>query len=315
MSATALVLPGSGSATFADLGRFLVLDQYARPLVRLADDVLGGSLLAGLRADGEEYGVHGAVAFMVSSLALAERAERRLGAEPVVALGPSLGHRALTAYAGVLDLPDAVALAVDFARCEAAHFADLAEDLVTHCVVRVPDEPMRALVREFTARGEWIEVAGVLDPGAYLLSLRADLLGELVDRVRALGAYSMRTMRPAVHSRRFAGLREVVAAEVLPRYRLRPPALPVVADQDGRVITTAEDFAAMLLDGVDRALDWPAAMRACAALGVRRVFVTGPDLMFSRLECAAGAFEVTAVTPKTAANPRTTRPRVAAARD
>lgn len=304
---TAIVFPGMGPSTFDDLGRFLVLDRYARARVAQADEVLGESLLAGFRAERDGLGVLSQVAFLVCSLALADRAEAELDLLPDIAAGPCFGQRALTAYAGALDAAAAIRLTVELARCEEEYFAAEPEELVTQCFVRVPDEPFAEAIAEYVDSGEWVEVSGRLDRGAYLVSLRAGLLDEMVQTVRRLEGYTMQTLRPAVHARRFGPLRRRAEA-VLSRYPLGEPALPLVADQDGRLVRTAEELRTMLLDTFDRALDWPATVAALHGHGVRTAYVTGPDLMFHRLDCTTSSFRVVPVTHKTVSKPGALRP-------
>ena len=301
---TAVIFPGMGASGFADLGRFLVLDRYVRPRLRVADEVLGGSLLAMLRAADGSYTVPAQVAFLVASLALADRAEHELGMRPDVCVGPSFGHRALTAYAEALGFAEAIRFTTAVAECELAYFADAADDPVTQCYVRVPDEPLRELLDSYRADGAWVEISGYLDRGGYLVSVSGARLAELTSAVRALGGYAMQTMRPPAHAARFGGLRDLAARTVLAGYRLAEPTLPVVADQDGRTVHTAEDLRTMLLDGFDRPLDWPATVRGLVALGVRTAYVTGPDQLFHRLDCTTANLRVVPVTPKTAGRPR-----------
>ncbi|MGQ0838462.1 ACP S-malonyltransferase [Actinokineospora sp.] len=303
MSLTAVVFPGMGATTFADVGRYMVLDRYARARVAAADEVLGESLLAGFRAERDGYGVLSQVAFMVNSLALADRAEQELGLRPDICAGPCFGQRALTAYVGALDFADAIRLTVELSGVEDDYFAAEPEDLVTQCFVRVPDEPFRAMVEGFVAGGEWLEISGHLDRGAYLVSMRAALLDTVIRGVRDLGGYTMQTMRPPVHASRFGALRRRAEAEVLSRYRLADPRLPVIADQDGRLVRTADELRTMLLDTFDRPIDWPAAVSTLAGHGVRTAYFTGPDMMFHRLDCSAAAFRVVPVTPKTVSRP------------
>ncbi|SES41676.1 ACP S-malonyltransferase [Lentzea albida] len=296
----ALVFPGMGAAGFADIGRFLVLDRYARERTEEADGVLGGSLLAGFRAEGDQYGDFSQIAFLVCCLALADRAERELGVKPDFCAGPSLGQRPLAVYTGALGFADAVRMTIELARCEREYFASEPEELVTHCFVHVPDEPFHALLAELTERDEWIEVSGTLDRGGYLVSLRASLLDEVISSVRAAGGYSMRTMRPPVHARRFAPLRQKAEAEVVSRYEFADPRVPVVADQDGRLVGSAAGVRRMVLETFDQPIDWPAVVGTLTGRGVSTAYITGPDLLFHRLDCTTRNLRVVAVTPKTA---------------
>jgi [acyl-carrier-protein] S-malonyltransferase len=299
---TAIVFPGMAASSYADIGRFMVLDRYVRPRVRAADLALGESLLAGFRAEAQDFGPFAQVAFLVNSLALADRAAAELGMVPDVCVGPSFGQRAATVYTGALSFAEAVCLTVELARCEADYFASLPEDLVTQCFVRVPPEVVSSLLDSLSARGEWIELSVELGDGGVMLSMPSRLLDEVAGRVRDAGGYVMQTMRPAVHARRFAPLRSQADA-ILDCYPVTDPSLPIVADQDGRMIHTAADLRAMLLDTFDHPVNWPAAVASVVAAGASTAYVTGPDQLFHKLGVTKSAFHVVPVTPKVSFRP------------
>ena len=301
-NSTAVLFPGMASSTFGEVGRFMVLDRYVRPRLRAAEDALGESLLAGFKAEAAHYGPFSQVAFLVNSLALADRAEAELGLCPDVCVGPSFGQRAAAVFAGALDFGDAVRLTASLAACEEEYFAGEPDELVTQCFVRVPDEPLQALLADLDKRGEWNEISVELGHGTVMLSLCEAVLDEVVAAVRAMGGYAMQTMRPPVHARRFTPLREKASA-VLAGYALADPRLPIVADQDGRVVRTADDLRTMLLDTFDRPVDWPAATATLSAMDVGTVYVTGPDQLFQKLRATKSLGRVIPVTPKTAARP------------
>ena len=48
----------------------------------------------------------------------------------------------------------------------------------------------------------------------------------------------------------------------------------------------------------DVPIDWPAVVNSLVNLGVRTVFVTGPENLFRRVQCTVRNFEVIAVDPK-----------------
>jgi [acyl-carrier-protein] S-malonyltransferase len=300
---TALVLPGMAPSGFATLGKFLVLDRFARERVAEASDALGYSLLARLRDDPDEdgYSADAEVAFVVSCLALADRAEQVLGVSPTVCAAPSFGQKAAAVYTGAMTFADAIRFTVDLAHCEEEYFAD--SDLVTHCVVRVPEEAFREVLAGMSERGEWHDVSGHLDRGFYLVSLSEQHLDAFVADIRAAGGYSMHTMRPPVHAAAFAPLRRKAEAEVFGRYSIGAPRLPVVADQDGRLVETAEDMRTMLLDTFDRAIRWPDVVAGLRGQGVDTLVFAGQDTMFHRLDVTAESFRVIALNPKNALLP------------
>ncbi|MEK8173550.1 hypothetical protein NKH77_45410 [Streptomyces sp. M19] len=164
---SAIVFPGLAGTTFAALGKFLVLDRFARPRVRVADEVLGYSLLERFRdSTDDDYSESAQVASLISALALAERAETVQGARPRFCAGPSFGLRPTAVYSGALDLAEGIRLTAAIARGEREYFRTHHRDIVTHTVVRVPAEPLAALLAEWNARGDRLEVSGDLDQGS-----------------------------------------------------------------------------------------------------------------------------------------------------
>ncbi|RKT54481.1 ACP S-malonyltransferase [Saccharothrix australiensis] len=299
---TAMVFPGMAPSGFATLGKFLVLDRFARERVAEASEVLGYPLLARLRADGEDgYSADAQVAFVVSCLALADRAEQVRGVRADVVACPSFGQKAAAVYTGALSFADAVRFTVDLARCEEEYFAG--SDLVTHCVVRVPEEAFHDVLRGMAERGEWYDVSGHLDRGFHLVSLSERHLDAFIADIRAAGGYSMHTMRPPVHAAAFTPLRHKAEAEVFTRYTIGAPRIPVVADQDGALVETADAMRTMLLDTFDRAIRWPDVVAGLRRLDVGTVVFAGQDNLFHRLDVTAEAFRVVALNPKNALLP------------
>ncbi|QLH19397.1 ACP S-malonyltransferase [Streptomyces sp. Rer75] len=302
--ASAVVFPGLAGTTFSALGKFLVLDRFARPRVRVADEVLGYSLLDRFRASADDdYSEAAQVASLISSLALAERAEELLGVRPRLCAGPSFGLRPLAVYSGSLDLAEGIRLTAQIARREREYFRTRHSDVVTHTVVRVPAGPLAELLAEWTGRGDWIEVSGDLDDGFAMISMREALLDEFKAAITAMGGYSMQTMRPPAHATVLGELREAMERDVFAGFDIRAPHITVVKDQDGSIVDTGEAMRTMLLDTFHRPFDWRAVVGALVAAGVRTIHFTGADLLFSRLDSTVRHFHVVKVDPKSALRP------------
>ena len=278
---TAFVFPGMGPTRFAELGRFLVADRAARRMLGEATDVLGYPVAERFADATDDYDEAAQVAFLISCLALAERSGERAD----LCTGPSFGQKTVLAWTGVLSFADTVLLTAELARALETYFATEHRDVVTQTVVRMPPDRLDPLLGELTGRGEWHEFACHLDVGFAMINLREHVLEEFVTRVRAAGGLPLSATRPPLHSSLFTGLRDRVAAEILPRYRFADPAVPVVSDQTGEQLTTGDQVRAMLLDGFVRPVRWPDAVRALATAGVTRLVVAGQDAMFSRVEC------------------------------
>jgi [acyl-carrier-protein] S-malonyltransferase len=309
MSATALIFPGMGPTRFADLGKFLLLNPYARRLVAVADERLGGSLLDGLRASETDYTEHAQVSFMISCLALAEWAHDELGVTPQYATGPSFGQKALTAYAGCLPVADAVWMTAQLARCLDEFFATEYQDVVTFSFVRTPADRIGEVLADLERRGEWYDVACHVDEDFYMVTLRERDADWLAQQVRRIGGLPLYTMRPPMHSGAFTALRNRAEDEVLGGLTFAAPAIPVVGDLDGEVVHTGDAVRTMLLDSIVRPMRWPDVVATLRRLDVATVCVAGPDSLFGRVGVTTRNFEVVAANPRLALQPR---PRSAA---
>ncbi|MBC2879746.1 MULTISPECIES: ACP S-malonyltransferase [Streptomyces] len=307
---TAMIFPGMGPTPFAEVGKFMVVNPFARKLVAAADRVLGYSLVDRYRTTEGDYSEYAQVAFMVNSLALAQWAGHTLGVEAGLCTGPSFGEKPAAAFSGALDFPDAVRATAAFARLLEDYFATEYTDLVTHSFVRVPQDTLRELLGELDERGEMYEISCYIDDDFTMLTLREHNLEWLPARLRALGGMSLYTMRPPMHCSLFKGLRDRAEEEVFGPLEFADPTVPVIADQDGALVTTGEGVRAMMLDSCVRPLRWPAVVDALREAGVGTVCVAGQDSLFGRVRRTTDAFEVVPATPRLALRPR---PRPASA--
>jgi [acyl-carrier-protein] S-malonyltransferase len=291
---TAIVFPGMGPSRFSEVGKFLMLDPYARRRLAEADEALGTSVFDNFRAATEDYSQFSQVAFLVNSMALADKAEETLGISPDFCVGPSFGQKAAAAYVGSLSFAEVVRLTAELARLEEDFFRREHTDVITHSFVRTPEERLREILADFDERDEWYEFSGHLDDGFHMLSVREKELDGLKQAISRAGGYSMYSMRPPVHAPAFSALRRE-AEEVFAAYELADPKLPVVTDQDGTVINSASEMRTMMLDTFDRPINWPDVVATLKGAGVTKVCVTGPDNLFHRLDCTKDNFEVVAV--------------------
>jgi [acyl-carrier-protein] S-malonyltransferase len=293
-----------GPVAFNDVGRFMVANRFARELVTVADEVLGYSLVDALREAEGDYSEAAQVAFLVNCLASADWAQDALGVEAEAVLGPSFGEKAAVAFARSLSMPEAVRMTAELARCMDEYFSREHTDIVVLSFVRTPEEKLGEILAELDEQGEWHDISCYVDEGFYMLSLRESRVEWMQQRLRAIGGMPLYTMRPPLHSGAFAGLRDKAEREVLSTLHFTDPKLPVVADQDGALLTTAEQVRTMLLDSIVRPLRWPDAVAGLKRLGVERVCVAGPDSLFGRVPCTTGNFEVVPANPRLAMIPR-----------
>lgn len=299
-----MVFPGMRPLVHQEIAPFLLTNRYARELVATADDVLGHSILDGLRESDDDYSHDAQVVFLTASVAAARWAEAELGVKPEFCVGASFGAKAAAAYTGTVSFPAAVKMTVRLAECMDEYFATEHTDIVTRSFVRVPQDQLDEILGELDARGEPHDLACRLDDDFFMLNLRERDLDRLDARLRAVGGMPLYTMRPPLHSPAFAGLRAKAERVVLHDVPFADPSVPVVSDHDGTLIHTGEGIRALLLDGIVRPLLWPVAIDALGRAGVTAVCVAGPDRLFGRVGATTRAFEVIAATPERAMRPR-----------
>ncbi|MEY9943056.1 [acyl-carrier-protein] S-malonyltransferase [Kitasatospora sp. GAS1066B] len=300
----AIVFPAMGPSRFADFGRFMVVNRQARKLFGIADEVLGYRVFDALRQSEDDYAEVAQVTSFVASLALVEWSGPELPGPVGHCAGVSFGKMAAAAHAGVLPFEEAVRLVAEMARCEHEYFTEQHSDIVTHSFVKVGSDTLDELLAELAAADEWYEISSYMDRDMYMVSLNERALDGFKQRIGAVGGYSLYTMRPPAHASIFGPLRERVDQQLLSGYRLRDPLLPIVSDQDGSLVTTAEQARDWILGGFTRPMRWPGVVDTLVGQGVRRISIVGRDRLLRRLKCTVDNFATTTIAPESALKPR-----------
>ncbi|MEV6772001.1 ACP S-malonyltransferase [Nocardia sp. NPDC051030] len=308
---TAVLFPGMGPGDFATVAKFMLINPIARQLTKEASEVLGYDLVVRYRDAEGDYAEAAQVAFFVNCIALARWAQAELGMTPSVCAGVSFGGKGAAVFSGALDFADGVRLTADLVRYESEYFAREHTDVVTQSIARLPQEKLELLLAELAERGEWHEVSCHVDQDFHMVSVRRGALDWLQARLRAQRSVPMYVMDPPLHCGIFAGLRATVESELFSRLRFTDPAIPVVADQDGTVRTTAEGVRTTLLDGIVATVRWPLVVDTLRQRGIGTLYVAGPDRLFGRVRCTTSNFETIALDPRRAMQPRKRAPRVA----
>ncbi|MBP2327108.1 [acyl-carrier-protein] S-malonyltransferase [Kibdelosporangium banguiense] len=301
---TAMVFPGMSPSRYADVGKFMLINPFARRLVAMADKRLGYSLVDRFREAEGDYSEYAQVAFMLNSLALAQWAEQALDIDADYCTGPSFGEKPASVYAGSLPFDEAVWMTAALARCLDEFFATEYQDVVTHSFVRTPELRLAEVLADLTDLGEWHDISCYVDDDFFMVSLRERNLDWLKRRIRGIGGLSLYTMRPPLHCRAFEALRRKAEDEVIGGLRFEAPLLPMIADQDGSVLRTGEEVRTMLLDSVTKPMRWVDVVRTLEQLSVGKVCVAGQDSLFGRVRCTTSRFEVIAASPRLALQPR-----------
>ena len=299
-----LIFPGMGPSGYAELAKFMMVSPRARRLREAADSVLEYPLMDAYRRAGEGYSESSQVAFLITCFALAEWAQEELGIEPSLCSGASFGEKVAVAYTGSLSFPDTVRLTVQLARCEEAYFRREYQDVVTQSIARTAGPTLREILADMAGRGEWHDISCVVDDDFFMVSMRERSLERFNGAVRATGGLPLRVMRPPMHSSAFGELRQRVADDVLKDFRFADPRLPIVADQDGSVVDTAEGVKSMLLNSIVQPVNWPDTLRSMRERGVKKLYVAGPDALFGRVRGAAASFDVVTVNQRMALRPK-----------
>ncbi|MQY14092.1 Malonyl CoA-acyl carrier protein transacylase [Streptomyces sp. RB5] len=300
---TAIVFPGMGPTPFANVAKFMLINAHARELLATADEVLGYRLTDRYQSAAGDYSPAGQLAFVVNCLAMARWAEDVLGIRPRLVAGPSFGGRAAAVYSGVLGFADAVVMTARLADMMDEYFAAEHPELVTQSMARLPEAKLAELRAELDGQGEFNDLACQVDDDFVMLTVREGILEDLQRRIRSLGGMPLYTMKPPMHSHLFAALGERVDAELFAGLTWSDPALPVVADQDGRLLTTGDEVRRMLVDGFTRTVRWPVVRAALAAQDIGTLHVAGEDRLFTRVTGTTRAFLVVPVTPQLVMRP------------
>jgi [acyl-carrier-protein] S-malonyltransferase len=303
-SELALVFPGMSPSGYPDLAKFIMVSPRARRLREAADRVLGYPLMDKYRTAGEGYSEFSQVAFLISCFALAEWAQEELGIEPDLCSGASFGEKVAIAYAGSLSFSDTVRLTVQLARCEEAYFSLEYRDVITQSVARTPEQSLREILADMAAKGEWYDISCFVDEDFFMVSMREQSLERFNAAVRATGGIPLHVMRPPMHSSAFSALRQRIADSVLTNFRFADPRLPIVADQDGAVVDTAEGVQSLLLNSIVRPVNWPDTLRSMRERGVTKIYIAGPDALFGRVGCTTRNFDVVTVNQRMALRPK-----------
>lgn len=297
---TAIVFPGMGPTPFQDVAKFMLVNSFARELIAVADDTLEYSVFDRYREADGDYNEFAQVAFFVNCMALAHWAEATLGVAPDVCTGPSFGGKAAAVYSGSISFRDAVWMTARLARLMDDYFATEYQDVVTQSFARTPGDKLKELLGELDEEGEWYDISCHVDEDFHMLSLRRTKIEWLRRRLRGIGGLPLYTMRPPMHSSAFGVLRDRAEQEIFREIEFADPAIPVVSDHDGELLTSGAEIRTMLLDGCVRAVRWPTAIATLQRIGVRTLYISGQDSLFGRVGVTTRNFEVVPVNPRVA---------------
>jgi [acyl-carrier-protein] S-malonyltransferase len=290
MTRFAFVFPGQGSQVVG-MGRALAAASAAAAAVfATADDALGEPLSRVVwegPVEELDQTVNAQPALLATSIAfLRALEERRLESglpplAPAFAAGHSMGQYSALVAAGVLAFEDGMRLVRERGRLMQAS-GDASPGAMA-ALIDLPEDRLADLLAIGAAHGT-IGVANRNSPGQVVISGARPAVEAAAAAAKGLGARRavVLPVSVAAHSplmaEAAAGMRKALAG--IP---FRDPRVPLLANADGRLLATAEDCRAELVDHLTSGVDWTGSVRAMAAAGVGRFVEVGPGRVLSGL--------------------------------
>ncbi len=279
----AFVFPGQGSQA---VGMAQALREGpGADIFRAADAALGEALSAVVAAGPAELldrTEQSQPAILAASIAYhrawTERASAAGLPGPSYHAGHSMGQYSAMVAAGVLELDDAVRLVRERGRLMQASPAGSMAAIIGLDDARLPD-----LVAIGSGAGVFT-MANRNSPGQVVVSGEVAAVQAATDAARALGAKRaiVLPISIAAHSPLMAnaaeGMRQAIAG-----VSFRDPRVPLLANADARLLTTAQDCRAELIDHLTRGVDWVRAVEAMRADGVDTFVEMGPGKVLTNL--------------------------------
>jgi [acyl-carrier-protein] S-malonyltransferase len=273
----AFTFPGQGSQK-PGMGRPWV-DHESWELVQEASEAAGrdlAHLLVDAPADELTQTRNAQLATYVLSLVALDAVER-LGVEPAIAAGHSLGEYSALTAAGALDFSDGARLVAE--RGEAMQIAADERTGTMAAVLGLDDDKveiacMRAAAdvwaANFNAPGN-VVIAGDPDAIASAGAIAKDLGASKVMPVKVSGAFHTPFMAPARDRLRKA----------LSEVELRALDIPVVANVDATAHDDADDWPGLLTAQLSSPVRWRQTLHALADRGIKTFVELGPGTVLS----------------------------------
>jgi [acyl-carrier-protein] S-malonyltransferase len=290
MSPFAFVFPGQGSQTVG-MGRDLATSSPAAAEVFAAADAALGEPISTLAWDGPaerlDLTENAQPALLAASIAILEAMRERWEAgglaapEPAFAAGHSMGQYSALVAAGALSLEDGVRLVRERGRLMQA--SGQGRDGAMAALIGLDDARLPELVAAASAHGTFV-VANRNAPGQVVVSGERAAIEAGATLARDLGAKRaiVLPVSVAAHSPLMAEAAEAMRA-TLAGIEFHDPATTLLANADGRPITTADGARAELVEHLTAGVDWVGAVERMTAAGVTTFVEVGPGKVLTGL--------------------------------
>lgn len=290
MTRLAFVFPGQGSQAVG-MARPLVEASAAAAAVFEAADAALGEPISRLAWEGPEDLLNrtenAQPALLAASIAYLEAVRDRWAIlridapDPSFAAGHSMGQYSALVAAGVLDLADAVRLVRERGRLMQASGAGREGRMAA--IIGLDDARLPSLVAAASARGVF-GIANRNSPGQVVVSGERAAVEAAVTIARELGARRAIELPVSVaaHSPLMAEAAEGMRA-ALREITFREPRIPLLANADGRPLTTAEECHDELVAHLTTGVDWVATVERMRASGVDVFVEVGPGRVLTGL--------------------------------
>jgi len=290
MTTPAFVFPGQGSQSVG-MGRALADASPAAAAVFAAADAALGESISLLAFDGPtdaldrtENAQPALLATSIAYLAAVRERWAALGVDapaPAFAAGHSMGQYSALVAADVISFADGMRLVRERGRLMQASGAS--RDGAMAAILGLDDAALPRLVAQSAAFGVF-GVANRNAPGQVVVSGERAAIEAAADIARQLGARKaiVLPVSVAAHSPLMAdaadGLRRILADVTF-----RDPSTPLLANADGRPITTAAGARSELVDHLTAGVDWIAAVERMTGAGVDTFIEVGPGRVLTGL--------------------------------
>jgi [acyl-carrier-protein] S-malonyltransferase len=290
MSSFAFVFPGQGSQSVG-MGRDLATSSDAAAAVWSAADAALGEPIASLAWDGPadrlDLTENAQPALLAASIAILEGMRERwraAGLEPPApsfAAGHSMGQYSAFVASGVLSLADGVRLVRR--RGELMQASGQGRDGAMAALIGLDDARLPELLEAAAAHGTFV-VANRNAPGQVVVSGQRAAIEAGAEIARSLGAKRaiVLPVSVAAHSPLMAEAADGMRA-ALADVEFHDPTTTLLANADGRPITTADGARAELIDHLTAGVDWVAAIARMTDAGIATFIEVGPGKVLTGL--------------------------------